>query len=57
MIETGQVDRLIQQLLGATQWRRLKLIIEGLPHDADREALAKHIRLALAANLHEFRKK
>ena len=57
MIETGQVDRLIQQLLGVSQWKRLKLIIAGLPHDADREALAKHIRLAIQANLHDFRQK
>jgi len=57
MIETGQIDRVIQQLMGTAQWRRIKMHIQGLEHDADKEALFVHIRKALSANLVEFRNK
>lgn len=42
--------------MGVPQWRRLRLMIQGCPHDADREVMVKFIRSLLMANLTEFRR-
>ena len=50
------LERIIQQLMGTAQWKRLKMMIQACPHDADREVLFKFIRSRLSANLSDFRK-
>jgi hypothetical protein len=49
------VETITNRLFGTPEFRRLKMIIQGQPHDADREVLVKQIRGMLTANLADFR--
>ena len=57
MEQAAAIKRTVEILFHAPAWKRLKQFIETAPHDADKEAIVKQIRLLLIADMVGFRKK
>jgi hypothetical protein len=53
--ERLQLKRNIKNVFRTPEWRRIKLIIKGQEHDADRETIVRDVRRILTADMTGFR--